>query len=96
MDEMHATLSELVRRAKQASNTFPSLTGPDTLPAVNMADELARIGGDFIKLSVELKQAGVKAAAERVDSRRQWSGPKKGAERIADALVKRGCYRVQL
>lgn len=96
MDEMHATLSELVRRAKQARNTFPSLTGPDTLPAVNMADELARIGGDFIKLSVELKQAGVKAAAERVDSRRQWSGPKMNAERAAEAMRKRGAYSVAI
>lgn len=96
MEELHAELTALVQRAKQARNTFPSLKAPDTLPAMTMAEELVRIGGEFIQLSIKLKRAARAEAAERAESRRLWSGPKKGAERLADALVKRGCYRVQL
>lgn len=96
MEELHAELTALVEKAKHARNTFPSLKAPDTLPAMTMAEELVRIGGEFIQLSIKLKRAARAEAAERAESRRLWSGPKNGAERLADALVKRGCYRVQL
>ena len=96
MEKIHAELTALVDKAKRARNAFPSLKAPDTLPAMTMADDLARLGGEFIQLSIKLKRAARAEAAERAESRRLWSAPKMSAKRLADALVKRGCYRVQL
>ncbi len=95
-NEIYTELMALTERAKAARNTFPTLKALDTLPAVNMADELGRLGGDFIKLAVKFKQAARAEADNTVKSRPQWPGPKMNAERVADALVKRGCFRVQL
>jgi hypothetical protein len=94
MEKLHAELTELVRRAKLARNTFPSLTAPDTLPAINMAEELSRIGGDFIKLSVMMKRAARQEADKRAKSRCLWSAPKMNAERAASAMQRAGAYSV--
>lgn len=92
MKELHAELTALVEKAKHARNAFPSLKAPDTLPAMTMADDLARLGGDFIKLSVQFKQAARAEADQHVKNRPEWIGPKMTAQRAAAALRKRGAY----
>lgn len=96
MEELHKELAALTERAKAARNAFPTLKALDTLPAVSMADEIGRLGGDFIKLSVKFKQAARAEADNTFKTRPQWSAPKRSAERTADALVKRGCHRISL
>lgn len=95
-NEIYTELMALVDRAKQARNTFPTLKALDTLPAVTMAEEISRLGGDFLKLAVKFKQAARAEADNAVKSRSQWQGPRINAQRAADVLVKRGCYRVEL
>ena len=92
--DIYGELVALTKRAKAARNAFPSLKGLDTLPAVTMADELARLGGDFIKLSVKFKQAARAEADQHVKKRPEWVGPKVTAERAAAALCKRGAYQL--
>ena len=95
-NEIYTELIALVERAKAARNTFPTLKGLDTLPAVTVADEISRLGGDFIKLAVKFKQAARVEADNAVKSRPKWRAPKMNAERAADELIKRGCHRVGL
>lgn len=94
MEELHAELTALVQRAKQARNTFPSLKAPDTLPAMTMAEELVRIGGEFMQLSIKLKRAARAEANERAKKRTLWSAPKVNAKQAASALVRAGAYSV--
>ena len=95
-NEIYTELMTLVDRAKAARNAFPTLKALDTLPAVTIAEEISRLGGDFIKLSVKFKQAARAEADNTVKARPQWSAPKMNAERTAGAMLKRGCIRVTL
>lgn len=95
-NEIYTELMALVDRAKQARNTFPTLKALDTLPAVTMAEEISRLGGDFLKLAVKFKQAARAEADNAAKTRPQWYAPRLTAKRAADALVKRGGIRVQL
>lgn len=90
--DVYGELVALTKRAKAARNAFPSLKGLDTLPALTMAEELGRLGGDFIKLSVQFKQAARAEADQHVKNRPEWTGPKMTAQRAAAALRKRGAY----
>lgn len=94
MEELHAELTALVEKAKHLRNSFPYLKAPDTLPSITMADDLSRLGGEFIMLSIKLKRAARAEADERAKSRRLWSAPKTNAERAASALVRAGAYSV--
>lgn len=94
MKELHAELTALVEKAKHARNAFPSLKAPDTLPAMTAADDLARLGGEFIQLSIKLKRAARAEANERAKSRTLWSAPMVNAKQAASALVRAGAYSV--
>jgi hypothetical protein len=95
-NEIYTELMALTERAKAARNAFSTLKALDTLPAITIADDMGRLGGDFIKLSVKLKQAARAEADNAAKARPQWSAPKNNAERIAGAMLKRGCVRVNL
>ncbi|MEN9901638.1 MAG: hypothetical protein RL651_302 [Pseudomonadota bacterium] len=95
-NEIYTELMALVERAKAARNSFPTLKALDTLPAVTMADEIGRLGGDFIKLSVKFKQAAREEAENTAKTRPKWVAPRINAERMAEAMVKRGCQRITL
>ena len=94
MEKLNAELTALVEKAKHFRNAFPSLKAPDTLPAITMADDLARLGGEFIQLSINLKRAARAEANERAKTRRLWSAPKMNAEHAAGALRRVGGYSV--
>lgn len=95
MEALNEELMAIVERAKQARNAFPGLKAPDSLAAVSMADELARIGGDFISLSVKLKQAARAAADQEAAARNTYRPPRATAAKVAAAMIKNGAYRVQ-
>ncbi len=95
MEAMNDELAALVQRAKQARNAFPSLKAPDSLAAVSMADELARIGADFVSFSVRLKQAARAAADADAEARNSGHRPqRRNAAQMAAEMRRRGAYSV--
>lgn len=90
MEAFNNELVALVARAKLLRNTFPCLKSPASSPAMDMAHELAVLGQDFVKLSIDLKQAARREAESQAMKRRTWTPPRMNAERAAEALRRRG------
>lgn len=69
MHEFFLELSELLMRAKQAQHQLSGIKCPASLPGINFADELSRIGADFGKLAVRIKQEAARIARDDANSR---------------------------
>ena len=85
MHEFFMELSELLMRAKQAQHQISGIKCPASLPGINFADELSRIGGDFGKLAVRIKQEAVRIARDEANSRE----PMRYHQPTAEALRER-------
>jgi hypothetical protein len=94
MDKILKELSRVTEKANTVCSSCAGVTASGTLPAHDLATDLAQIGQEFIGLSVRLRQAGSEAADTCAAARPKWNLPKLNAKRAADEIVRRGGYRV--
>lgn len=85
MHDFYIELSELLMRTKQAQHQLSGIKSPASLPGITFADDLTRIGADFGKLAVRIKQEAVRIARDEANGRE----PVSFHQPTADALRER-------
>ena len=94
MEELREELADLVERAKAVRNGFAGVKSASSLAAMDAAESLADLGQRFHNLQIKIKQAGRQEAQHDAEARRVDRQPKRNAAQLADAMCRRGAYRV--
>lgn len=94
MEELREELANLVERAKAVRNGFAGVKSASSLAAMDAAESLADLGQRLHNLSIKLKQAAREEAQRDAQARHGDRLPKRHAAQLADAMCRRGAYRV--
>ncbi len=94
MEELREELADLVERAKAVRNAFAGVKSASSLAAMDAAETLADLGQRFHNLQIKLKQAAREEAQRDADARHGDRQPKRNAAQLANAMCRRGAYRV--
>lgn len=94
MDKILKELSRVTEKVNTVCSSCAGVTASGTLPAHDLATDLAQIGQEFINLSTRIRQANREATEAEPSTRPKWRPRKLNAKRAADAVVKTGGYRV--
>jgi hypothetical protein len=95
MDKILKELSRVTEKANTVRSSCAGVTASGTLPAHDLATDLAQIGQEFINLSTQIRQANREATEAEPSTRPKWQPRELNAQRAADAIVRAGGYRVQ-
>lgn len=94
MEELREELADLVERAKAVRNGFAGVKSASSLAAMDAAETIADLGQRFHNLQIKIKQAGRQEAQHDAEARRGDRQSKRNAAQLADAMCRRGAYRV--